>query len=235
MNTIGLSDIGLVREKNEDKLLIVEKLGLLVVCDGMGGHKGGEVASHLAIQTIEASIPLYNEREAVKWLNDSIHCANKVIKTQSQADPQLHEMGTTITAALIKDNELFVAHIGDSRLYIINEQGIEQVTRDHTLAEQMREDGLKLEQKSNNTYNHILTRALGIQDEVAIDNLVQSINADDIILLCTDGLTDMIPNSVIWSIVNDHKNVLGDAAQELLRTALKNGGYDNITLILARL
>jgi protein phosphatase len=233
MRAIGLTDIGLVRTSNQDSYLIDEDKGLFVVCDGMGGHKGGDVASSLAIKAIRDSLSDYREDEPLKWLNQSVSRANDLIREWGQNDPDLFEMGTTITAAIIKEQELIIAHVGDSRLYHINNKGINKVTRDHTLAEQMITDGLlKAEETSGNAYNHILTRALGIDNQVLIDNLAENVMPGDIILLCTDGLSDMLQESDILTTINEFSFDIAVAARKLIERALNNGGYDNVTVIL---
>lgn len=235
MHATGISDIGLVRESNQDTFLMERDIGLYVVCDGMGGHKGGDVASSLAIQAIQESLGSYDSQHALKWLNQSVAQANELIRAWSQKNPELFEMGTTLTAALIKGQELIIAHVGDSRLYRINQQGIKQLTRDHTLAQQMIRDGLlKSEELNDNAYNHILTRALGIENQVVIDNLVEHLLPGDTILLCTDGLSDMLGENDILTILGEYEADLEGAAQKMLDCALGNGGYDNITLILIR-
>jgi protein phosphatase len=233
MHATGISNIGLVRESNQDTFLMERDIGLYLVCDGMGGHKGGDVAANLAIQAIQQSLDSYDSQNALKWLNQSVMEANQLIQDWSQKDPELFEMGTTLTAALINERELIIAHVGDSRLYRINQQGIKQLTRDHTLAQQMIRDGL-LEGSSDNAYNHILTRALGIETKVVIDNFIEPLDPGDIILLCTDGLSDMLEESDIFTILGEYGTDLEGAAQKMLDSALKNGGYDNITLILIR-
>ncbi len=233
MQATGLTDIGLVRKSNEDRLLIEEAIGLCMVCDGMGGHKGGDVASTLAVQAFKDSLVLFNQQESVKWLNESVTRANKAIRSCSKKNPELFEMGTTITAAILKEQELLVSHVGDSRLYLVNETGIKKLTKDHTLAEQMMEDGLlKPEEMGNNAYNHVLTRALGIEEEVMIDHLIETVVPRDVILLCTDGLSDMLDEDEILSIINEFGPDIEGAAQKLIASALNNGGYDNITVIL---
>ncbi len=235
MQATGISDIGLLRESNQDTFLIERDIGLYVVCDGMGGHKGGDVAAKLAIKAIQESLGSYDPEQALKWLNQSVTKANQLIQDWSHQNPEWFEMGTTLTAALIKHQELIIAHVGDSRLYRINQKGIKQLTRDHTLAQQMIRDGLlKAEELNGNAYHHVLTRALGIEAEVIIDNLVENLLPSDIILLCTDGLTDMLGEDDILTIVGEYGADLDGAAQKMLDSALNNGGYDNITLILIR-
>ncbi|KUG03779.1 protein serine/threonine phosphatase prpc, regulation of stationary phase [hydrocarbon metagenome] len=233
MRATGLTDIGLVRKSNEDRLLIDEKIGLFIVCDGMGGHKGGDVASTLAIQVFKDSLAAFDRQEPVKWLTRCVIRANEVINSSSKENPELFEMGTTITAAILTELELLIAHVGDSRLYLINKTGIRKLTRDHTLAEQMLEDGLlKPEEMSNNAYNHVLTRALGIEEEIVTDHLAETVIPGDIILLCTDGLSDMLDEEEILSTINAFGPDIEGAAHKLVASALDNGGYDNITLIL---
>ncbi len=233
MRATGLTDIGLVRKTNQDGLLIDKETGLCVVCDGMGGHKGGDVASSLAIQAFQHSLADFDRQESVKWLTQTVIRANENIILCSQKNPELFEMGTTITASILTDQELLIAHVGDSRLYLINKVGIRKITRDHTLAEQMLEDGLlKTEEMGSNAYNHVLTRALGIREEVVIDYLTETVTPGDIILLCTDGLYDMLNEEEILTIINAFGPNIEGAAQKLVDSALNNGGYDNVTLIL---
>ncbi len=233
MRATGITDIGLVRKANEDRLLIDEGIGLCMVCDGMGGHKGGDVASSLAIQAFQDSLPDFDPQQPVKWLTKSIIRANEAIRFCSKKDPELFEMGTTITTAILREDELYIAHVGDSRLYLINKNGIRKLTRDHTLAEQMMEDGLlKPEEMTSNAYNHVLTRALGIEEEVVIDHLTETVIPDDIIMLCTDGLSDMLNEEEILSIISAFGPDIEGAAHKLVARALENGGYDNVTLIL---
>jgi len=231
----GITDIGLVRKANEDRLLIKKEMGLYVVCDGMGGHKGGDMASTLAVRSIKESMEYYDSYEPIKWLNDSIQKANEKIRSYSRANPEFFEMGTTVTAAVINKKDLFVAHVGDSRLYLIHNNTIRKITRDHTLAEQMLEDGLlNIEELRSSSYNHVLTRALGIDDDTIIDNVLEDVVPDDIILLCTDGLTDMLNDEEILSIINICGHDIERASRELIASALDKGGFDNVTVILIR-
>jgi len=239
MDIAVISDTGLYRKKNEDYSLVMKSYGLFVVCDGMGGHKGGEIASRLAVESIREYMlneigdkPIDNP---IAVVNTAIKKANQIIWAQGQANPEWHEMGTTITAALLKENRLSIANVGDSSLYIMHDNILKKVTRDHTLAEQMVNDGLmKKEHKRNSAYNHILTRALGVQPEVNIDNFEATIHYQDIILLCSDGLSDMLEEKEIAEILQINTSIEKNASM-LLDAALEKGGYDNITIILVRI
>ena len=230
-----ISDIGLMRNKNEDNYLINQEQGLFIVCDGMGGHKGGEVASQIAIDVIDKYFQGNQDENQVTMLNKAIELANRVIWTKGKEHPQLYEMGTTITAAFLDNDQLTVANVGDSSLYIIRNDNIRKVTRDHTLAQQMVSDGLlPHEEVRASTYNHVLTRALGVEEEVIIDNFTEEILPGDFVMICSDGLSDMLDENEILSIIQTDKEV-DSITCELLDQALQKGGHDNITVILMRL
>lgn len=232
MQVVGLSDIGLVRKRNEDNLLIREKEGIFVICDGMGGHKGGNVASSLAIQTVETEIDNIKSL-TVPLLNEAIIKANKVIYQKGLKNPDLHEMGTTLSAVFINNLDMNICHVGDSRVYLIRANEIKQITTDHTLAEEMVHSGMK-DSDEQKSYSHILTRALGISENVEIDNIALQLKLYDTILLCSDGLSDMLTEQELLSFIiqdNDIKVI----ADSLLQEALKKGGADNISLILVRI
>ena len=239
MDIAYISDIGLLRKRNEDHYLVMDKYGLFIVCDGMGGHKGGEIASTLAVENIEEYMLNLSANslweEPISILNAAICKANHLIWLQGQDNPEWHEMGTTITAAVINKKQLSVANVGDSSLYMFRNGKLKKITRDHTLAEKMVADGLlKNEDKKNSGYNHILTRALGAQEDVLIDNFEHRLYAGDLVLLCSDGLTDMLDDNEIETILNQQEN-LQKSLNTLLDTALTKGGYDNITIILLRI
>jgi len=239
MDTAYISDIGLFRKNNEDHYLVMDEYGLFAVCDGMGGHKGGDVASKLAVDCLqEYMLNLAADslsQNPISVLNAAIQKANHLIWLQAQGNLELHEMGTTITAAMIRKKQLAVANVGDSSLYVFRNGKLNKITRDHTLAEKMVTDGLlKNEDKKSSGYNHILTRALGIQEEVVIDNFEHQLYRGDLVLLCSDGLTDMLDDNEIETILNQEEN-LHKSLNTLLDTALTKGGYDNITIILLRI
>ncbi|NLB88251.1 MAG: Stp1/IreP family PP2C-type Ser/Thr phosphatase [Syntrophomonadaceae bacterium] len=231
MKVVSLSDIGSIRNRNEDRFLVREEEGLFVICDGMGGHKGGDIASSLAIETIEKEI---NENPQINLdvLNQAIRKANLRIWQEGHNNPDWHEMGTTITIAKITDMRIDICHVGDSRLYLIRDKEIKQITKDHTLAAELVERGIS--EKEPNSYSHILTRALGVDKEIDIDNISFDLYKEDIILLCSDGLSDMLSDQELYSIITKN-NDIAEIGNNLLQEALTKGGYDNITLILVQL
>jgi serine/threonine protein phosphatase PrpC len=233
-----ISDIGLLRKQNEDHYLAMDSHGLFAVCDGMGGHKGGEIASRLAVdcirEYIENEISTEYIENPVAVINNAIQKANYIIWSEGRENPEWHEMGTTITAALVNNQHMSIANVGDSSLYLCRSGNLKKLTRDHTLAEQMVSDGIiKQEEKRNSSYNHILTRALGVQQTVQIDNFEINLDQGDIILLCSDGLSDMLDEDEILAILQSGSSVQR-LARQLLDAALAKGGYDNITIILLR-
>jgi protein phosphatase len=232
MKAVGISEIGLVRQKNEDSFLVDQEHGLFAVCDGMGGHKGGEVASRLAIQTIAGNVIFKTADEAREALTGAIEKANVIIHQEGLENIDLQDMGTTVTSVAFIDDQMVVAHVGDSSLFLIHDNSVTKITRDHTLAEKMVIDGLlNAEEIRKNAYNHILTRAVGTTENIVIDIFVREIAQGNIILLCTDGLTDLLEEQDIKRIVAD-QNDLNQAAQDLINLALTRGGHDNITTVL---
>lgn len=235
MEVAAKSDKGRVRPDNEDSLLIKPEQGLFIVCDGMGGHNAGEVASQLAVQCIERSMAEVGSKHGVEALNTAIRRANEMVWQQGQDNPEWREMGTTVTAAFINKNRLLVANVGDSCLYLIRAGAIAKITHDHTLAQEMVKDGLlKPDEVKQSGYNHILTRALGVHPSLDIDNFEETLKNGDIILICSDGLSDMLFDDEILNVLLEHENNLDDAAKALLDKALVGGGYDNISLILLK-
>ncbi|MEN6349007.1 MAG: Stp1/IreP family PP2C-type Ser/Thr phosphatase [Syntrophomonas sp.] len=236
MKAIGISDLGLHRKKNEDSYLINQSLGLFVICDGMGGHRGGDVASQMAVNTIDEMSKTKIYDNAMELLNNSIQQANRVILQEGNKNPEWYGMGTTVTAAMVEGERLTVANVGDSSLYIIRDRNIRRVTKNHTLAEQLVSEGiLKADEIRQSSYNHILTRALGVEEHIEIDDFEEVLLFGDFILMCSDGLSDMLDDeemlAIVLEAVSEGKET--DAiARNLLKQALNKGGYDNITIII---
>ena len=229
MKVAGISNIGLHRKRNEDQFLIDQTRQLFLVCDGMGGHKGGDVASLLAVQTMQESFHFEHPNDILPALLQAAAKANENIYNRGNADESLHEMGTTLTAAVLADEDIYIAHVGDSSLFLYREGNLTKITRDHTLAEQMIIDGLALSREGS--YNHILTRAVGVESTVEIDLYQEKVKNGDWILMCTDGLTDLVTESEMieyLKIANDPEST----ARDLVAAALDKGGFDNITLVL---
>ncbi len=249
ITSIGYSDVGLVRQNNEDAIGLWEELGLFVLADGMGGHKGGEMASGIAIDIIHQHLltTLSKIKEVGKVdeetgytydslaLKKAIEAANQTIRATGESQPQFQHMGTTIVGLLFYDNRFTIAHVGDSRLYRIRENEIEQLTVDHSLVEDLIARGFYTREEAAKSLNkNVLLRALGPEEKVDIDILEDFALIGDIYVNCSDGLTNMVTDEQILKIVLDNQNDLEQAIKTLIDTANENGGKDNISVILAR-
>lgn len=235
MRIAHLTNIGQVRNKNQDRYLIDEARGLFVICDGMGGHKAGEVAAQIGIDTLAQFFANKEETSPADDLVSAILEANRLIYLQGRKYEELRDMGTTITVALIRGEFLYVASVGDSSLFVINESGINKITEDHTLAEELVREGLlSARSHSVNRYRHVLTRALGMEETVMVDLRSVVIKEGDYIVMSSDGLTDLVEPEEIERIVKTHEN-LDLAAERLVDLAMERGGHDNITVILIQM
>lgn len=236
MKISSLTDIGNTREMNQDYLYSSEESvgklpNLFLVADGMGGHKAGEFASRYVVEHIVRSIKGSKEEEAVRVLSESIETANRKLKEYADAHQQMRGMGTTIVAAVIQGRTLLVANVGDSRLYIVGDE-ITQVTQDHSLVQEMVRLGqMDPQSAKNHPDKNIITRAVGVSEKVKIDIFERQLRAGEYIILCSDGLTNMVEDSVILQILHGAGS-LSDKAERLIELANKNGGKDNITVII---
>lgn len=241
----GLSDVGRKRTRNEDSFLVSDELGFFIVADGMGGHSGGEYASRLAVVTIEevlSSMITDPEATVISGVNSeedeygdrlryAIRMAGQKIFDQALYDPELKGMGTTITAVMIDEGAAYVANVGDSRVYLISDGQIKQLTNDHSLVSEQIRAGLITEADAKkHKLKNIITRSVGYQEEVEIDITRIQIKPGDRFVLCSDGLTNMVDNKEIVRIVTE--NDLQSGCRELINTANKNGGDDNVTVIV---
>jgi protein phosphatase len=219
------SDIGQVREGNEDAFLVLAPL--YVVADGMGGHRGGEVASRLALETVQR---LFEAREGT--LAEQVTEANRAIFERSQQDRSVAGMGTTLTAALVDGDRVHLAHVGDSRAYLFRGGELSMLTEDHTLVHRMVVEG-EITEAEAETHPHrsILTRALGVDASVQVDEGEVRSVAGDRILLCSDGLTAMVPDGQIREILSKAADPQ-EAVDTLVRVANRAGGIDNITAVI---
>jgi PPM family protein phosphatase len=221
------SDIGRLRQRNEDAYLV--KDSLFVVADGMGGHRGGDVASSLALETIESGAP---DDVTLQGLVEDIKRANQAVLERGEADRNLRGMGTTITALLVEDGRAHVAHVGDSRAYLLRDGALQQLTEDHTLVQRMvREGRLTEDEAAHHPQRSVLTRALGVEEEVPVDELTLDVHSGDRLLLCTDGLTTMIDRGRIQKILAREMDPQA-ACDKLIDAANRAGGDDNITVIV---
>ena len=237
MNVYAKTDIGKTRETNQDAFdtgYFNDGTVWAVVCDGMGGVSGGQVASSLCIdKTVNAIKRSYREDMTVNnvknMLVSAINAANSYVFDESLKDRELKGMGTTIVAVVIVNNIAVVAHVGDSRAYIVNDT-IKQITKDHSYVQLLVDNGkITLEEAENHPDKNIITRAIGIEGFVDVDIDIVDIKNEDILLLCTDGLNGYVRDDDILKTVKEY----GDSSTEkLVETANLNGGHDNITVVL---
>ena len=219
------TDIGQVREGNEDSLLIVEPL--YAVADGMGGHRGGEVASTLALETVQQ---LFEQRRGT--LAEQVVEANRAVFERSRTDRSVSGMGTTLTAALVDGNRVHLAHVGDSRAYLFRGGALRLLTEDHTLVHKMVMEGeITAEEAETHPHRSILTRALGVDQSVLVDEGDIEVANGDRILLCSDGLTGMVADGQIREILTEAADPQ-EAVDRLVTVANRAGGIDNITAIV---
>ncbi len=237
MKTFSMTDAGRRRDLNEDYLFASEtavgKLpNLFIVADGMGGHKAGEYASKTAVETIVECIRDNDSGLAVAVMKKAIGEANQRVLKESITDIEKEGMGTTIVAATLKEDKLIVANVGDSRLYIVNERGITQITTDHSLVEEMIRNGrIARKDARNHPDKNKITRAIGVFPKVDIDFFEIKVTPGDMVLMCTDGLTNMVEDEEIKRIILGQRDIV-EKTTTLIETANKNGGTDNITALL---
>jgi protein phosphatase len=249
LDVASLSHPGMVRSHNEDTVFVDADAGLAVLADGMGGYSAGEVASGIAVNVVSNGLmpELRAGRELSKvdvqsglthaalLLSQNIAAANKGIYEAAQARPECAGMGTTIVAALFHGNRVSIGHIGDSRCYRLRAEKFEQLTHDHSLLQEQIDSGqLTAEQARYSLNKNLVTRALGIEAIVPADIAEYRLEADDIYLLCSDGLTDMVEPEVVHEVLGGKRNELPEAAADLVELANRNGGRDNISVVLVR-
>lgn len=237
----GKTDQGLVRANNEDHIYLNERLGLLVVADGVGGHASGETASILAVQVLvdyfkkgpqAAGHDDASCSETTNRLNAAILLANRKVFEEAQRLPELNGMSTTIAAAALSGNQLSFAHVGDSRIYLVRSGSIEQLTEDHSIVqEKIRFDWNVGKEPERSVEKNILTRAVGINPDVRADLGELTVLADDILILCSDGLHNMVSDEEMLEIISRAGNVRA-ASEILIDAANDNGGKDNISAIV---
>ena len=240
LSSYSVTDIGRLRKLNQDYVFTSEvPVGtlpdLFIVADGMGGHKAGEYASKCAVETMVSQINSSGERGSIRVISNAIREANRRVRNKALSDDNYFGMGTTLVVATIDEDGLCVANVGDSRLYLISNGEIRQVTVDHSLVEEMVQMGER-ERKSarNHPDKNIITRAVGVMEEVDPDFFeVEDLVVGDTILMCSDGLSNMLEDTEIMGIV-DGEGTLKEKALRLVAAANMNGGRDNITVILVR-
>lgn len=237
MKANAITDIGRVRQINQDvQFATTEPIGplsnLFIVADGMGGHKAGDFASRFLVETLVEYIKNCEEQSAVAALNKGIAKVNSELYEKACQSEALSGMGTTLVAATIEDSTLYVANVGDSRLYLIEREGIRQITRDHSFVEEMVSLGqMDRESKEYKVKKNIITRAVGIDRKLDVDFFEVPLKSGDYILLCSDGLTNMVDNSAIFRLVL-LPGPLEMKVKALIALANQNGGKDNIAVVL---
>ena len=245
---VGRTDKGTVRPNNEDAILTDLETGLVIVADGMGGYKAGEIASGIAIEIIQGFVTSgLNEANKKNGVSDSgythesvllrnaITRANEVIHDTAKSQPQFEGMGTTIVTALFYNNRVSIAHVGDSRVYRLRHGYFEQITTDHSLLQELVARGFYTMEEARRSLNkNLVTRALGIEPMVQVDLMEDVAWPGDIYLLCTDGLHEMVLEPDIHLTVDTFSDNLEIAAQQLIKLANDNGGRDNISVVLAK-
>lgn len=242
----GVSDVGLMREHNEDHIAWNKDMGLVIVADGMGGHNAGEVASEIAVNSIQEalrdvlnpdmqgshSIELRDAvREAICYANDEINRA-------ARENIAYNGMGTTIVLTLFHGDRVISAHVGDSRTYRLRNRKLQQLTTDHSLVQEMMDNGyLSQEEAQLSASRNLITRALGIGETVEVDVTEEKIACGDVYIMCTDGLTDLVTDDEIVTLLRDHRSEadacnLEGATNALVALANDKGGKDNISVVM---
>ena len=238
MNVTGKTHIGLVRDTNQDMLMfekLDEQTAFALVCDGMGGANGGNVASDIAVRVLSQRIrQAYEDHHPIRspeyLLASAMEAANVEIYDTANQTPELSGMGTTVVAIIVWENTVYISHVGDSRLYLYHDGTLSTVTRDHSVVQEMIEKGqITEEQARSHPRRNFITRALGVQEQESGEYDELTLEDGDKLLLCTDGLTNMVEAAKIQEILQHPPGVAVDA---LIDAALDGGGTDNITAVI---
>ena len=235
------TDKGKVREINQDYFYIsnsLDEVQLYILADGMGGYNGGEIASSLAVQTAKNYIEnnfkeIEKDRDSIiQLLGSSMEYANMVVYEKSKENPELQGMGTTLEICLIYNNKVYIGHVGDSRIYRIRKQFIRKLTQDHSYVQKLVKEGtITNEQAAHHPQKNMLMKALGCNAFLEPDVMVKGFLKDDILIICSDGLTNLVDQETIYEMAS--KNI-EQATKDLVNLANDRGGYDNITVIVIK-
>lgn len=232
--SFALTDIGMKRKINQDAFLKDDELGLYVVADGMGGHRGGEVASKIAIESVQRYCRDHRDASPRDRLDGGINLACREIYKQSTQNEELSGMGTTIAAVLLHENSLYIGQVGDSRVYLLNRLGIWQLTEDHSLLnEEIRAGRLDADQVSTYQFKNVITRSVGYENHVKVDIYRREPKVEDRYLLCTDGLSGLVEIHEIADEVQKHGCDQG--LKNLIALANSRGGDDNVTALICEI
>lgn len=236
LKTFSITDIGKKRQLNQDYVYTSEKPvgnlpNLFIVADGMGGHNAGDYASKYTVETIVKEIAQSRQTNSIRIIKNAIEIANEHIRQRAEEDVKLYGMGTTLVVATCIGNHLEVANVGDSRLYVIDDR-ITQITRDHSLVEEMiRMGGIDRTAARVHPDKNIITRAIGATPVVKVDFFTVDLKKGDLVLMCSDGLTNMLEDEEIRTILNGQRDIV-EKAEALVKAANNNGGKDNIAVVL---
>lgn len=248
LDIVGLTDVGLVRDSNEDAIASDVAQGFVLLADGMGGYQAGEVASRIAVLSIAAALAasILQQRTAgvdktpatqyqTQLMLEAVSAANSAIYNMAQNESHCAGMGTTLVLGLFRHQKLLAGHIGDSRLYRLRSQHLQQMTEDHSLLqEQIKAGIITATQAKAAIHKNLVTRALGVEPQVELEVNEFDVEVDDLYLFCSDGLTDLVEDHVIQSTLNQLSSSLEIAAETLVQLANANGGHDNISVVLVR-
>ncbi|MDG1024785.1 MAG: Stp1/IreP family PP2C-type Ser/Thr phosphatase [Gammaproteobacteria bacterium] len=238
----GYTETGLRREYNQDHIGFDQELGIAVLADGMGGHKAGEVAAHMAVKFVleklrkfvlqENSVSITGS-QLLEFVSNTISSSNTEIYSFQEAEEASKGMGTTIVATVVIGSQVYVGHVGDSRLYLYRSRTLQRLTKDHSLVQNLIDRGFYTEREARSAnVGHVVTRALGTRPEVEVEVNEEQLKAYDLLLLCSDGLTDMVSDWQIAEIIDENVADLEVAAKKLIALANHYGGKDNISVIL---
>ena len=237
MKLYAMTDVGRKREINQDYVYVTDKpIGpfpnLLVVADGMGGHQAGDFASKYTVKVLREELEKTTLNKPEEILQNVVAVANHKLIQASESDVKLEGMGTTLVAATVIGNTLYFSNVGDSRLYLINDK-IKQISKDHSLVEEMvRLGGIKAEEAKHHPDKNIITRAMGAKEDVEADIYEYRLKKGDLILMCTDGLSNMVEDEDMFDIVKSARDIV-EAVLMLIEKANSNGGRDNIGVVMA--
>jgi serine/threonine protein phosphatase PrpC len=245
----ALTDVGRKRKGNEDSHFVNPEQNLFVVADGMGGHAAGEVASRIAVESINEFICLTGGDEEITWpfgldenisydgnrLKTAIRFANKRVIEATREKTEYEGMATTVAAVLVDDTVANLGHVGDSRVYLFRDEGVRQLTSDHSwVNEQLLSGVISADQARSHPLRNVVTRALGGKSDLQVEMQIHKIEAGDVLMLCSDGLTTMLPDDEMGKLVKEAGDDLREAAESLVTAANDRGGEDNITVLLLR-
>lgn len=241
MRVYAKTDIGKARQMNQDFYYISQKnedMCLCILADGMGGYNGGEIASNLATNSAKEYIEEnfdkieHTEKEIMNLIKYAMEYANKAVLEKSKENEELEQMGTTLEICIIYNGKAYIGHIGDSRIYRIRKNIIRRITTDHSYVEKLVKDGtITREEAFYHPKKNMLMKALGCNEAIEPDIIVKEFLQNDIILMCSDGLTNMLTEEAIYNIVQEEPKT---ACEKLIKKANENGGYDNISVILIK-